>query len=190
MEPGTEHVTDGESALPRLGARALGYQRSVLLLPGGLPAGWEEVRAVGVVGSGAEVFDAAAEELFSLSAHERAGTRMARADPEQPDDVVILEGPLRGPCRIVDRTDESLCQGLVVGTLEGSPAVAEHRCHVDLDPATGAVTVTVRTAWRPSRAYLLPGAGRREMRAYRKMGERLVRAVGVRCAAGSGVVGA
>lgn len=107
---------------------------------------------------------------------------------EIPEDIDVLDGPMRGPCRLVDRTDESLRQGLVVGTLEGNPAVAEHRCRLDLDPHTGAVTATIRTFWRPRSDSILPGAERREVRAYRKMIERLVRALGANPAAGSGIV--
>ena len=190
VEPNPETVTDRGHRPARLGGRALSYQRSALLLPGPCraPAGWREVTVVSELGRGLQVFDTASDDLMGLAAHHRAGIRMARADPELPEDVDVLDGPMRGPCRLVDRTDESLRQGLVVGTLEGNPAVAEHRCRLDLDPHTGAVTATVRTTWRPRADSVIPGAGRREVRAYRKMGERLVRALGETPPAGSGIV--
>lgn len=190
MEPNPETDTERGHRLTRLNDRALGYQRSALVAPcpSRVPEGWRELTVRSVLGHGLEVFDAAADDLLDLDAHDRAGIRMAGADPELPADVDVLDGPMRGPCRFVDRTDESLRQGLVVGTLEGNPAVAEHRCHLAFDPLTGAVTVTIRTMWRPRSAYILPGAGRREVRAYRRMGERLVRALAACRAAGSGVV--
>lgn len=131
-----------------------------------------------VVGEGAALFDALADELLGLAAHQRAGIRTAVADPRLATDLVVLDGPMRGPCRLVDRTDESLRQGFVVGTLEGNAAVAEHRCHLDLDPDTAEITATVRTTWRPRAYVVLPGASRREERAYARMGDRLVRALG------------
>lgn len=166
--------------------RALSYQRS-MLSPSGqcrLPDGWREISVTAPLGEGVATFDACADDLLTLAAHGRAGIRMVGVDDGLPADIDILDGPLRGHCRVVDRTDESLRQGLVVGTLEGHPAMAEHRCHIDLDPDTGAVTATVRTTWRPRSAHILPGAGSRERRAFRRMGARLVRALG---AAGSGI---
>lgn len=191
MEPTPETVTERGHRLARLSGRALSYQRSALVVPGSCraPDGWQEITVASELGRGLEVFDTAADDLLCLAAHSRAGIRMAGADPELPEDVDVLDGPLRGPCRLVDRTDESLRQGLVVGTLEGNPAVAEHRCRLDLDPDTGAVTATIRTTWRPRSGAVLPGAARREARAYRKMNERLVRALGAAPATGSGIVG-
>lgn len=190
VEPNPETVTDRGRRLARLSGRALSYQRSSLVLPGPCraPDGWQEITVASELGCGLEVFDTASDDLLGLAAHRRAGIRMAGADPEIPEDIDVLDGPMRGPCRLVDRTDESLRQGLVVGTLEGNPAVAEHRCRLDLDPNTGAVTATIRTLWRPRSDSILPGAERREVRAYRKMIERLVRALGANPAAGSGIV--
>lgn len=131
-----------------------------------------------VLGEGIELFDTSADDLLSLTAHDRAGMRTAPADPPLPSDLVVLDGPMRGPCRLVDRIDESLRQGLVVGTLEGNSAVAEHRCHLDLQPGTAEVTATVRTMWRPRTFYVLPGAAAREERAYERLGSRLLRALG------------
>lgn len=179
MEPNLETVTGAGRRRAQLSGRALGYQRSALLMagPSRVPEGWQETRLASAVGHGVELFGTAADALLDLDAHRRAGIRVSGSDPDLPEDVTLLDGPMRGPCRFVDRIDESLRQGLVVGTLDGNPAVAEHRCHLDLDPDTGAVTATVRTAWRPGSAFLLPGAGRREARAYRRMGERLLRAL-------------
>ncbi len=191
VEPNLETATGGGRRRARLSGRALGYQRSALLMagPSRVPDGWQETRLVSAVGHGVEVFGAAADALLDLDAHRRAGIRVAGPDPDLPEDVTLLDGPMRGPCRFVDRIDESLRQGLVLGTLDGNSAVAEHRCHLGLDPDTGAVTATVRTAWRPGSAFLLPGAGRREARAYRRMGERLLRALGACGPQGSGVAG-
>lgn len=192
MEPTPETAAERGPRLSQLSGRALGYQRSVLVTPGPcrVPDGWREARLTSALGHGLDVFDAVADDLLGLAAHSRAGVRITGSDPELPADVDVLDGPMRGPCRLVDVTDESLRQGFVVGTLEGNTAVAEHRCHLDFDPDAGAVTVTVRTTWRPRSAYILPGAGRREVRAYRRMGERLVRALGTCRAAGSGNLGA
>ena len=191
MEPISDTVTGRDRRPAQLGGRALGYQRSILAGPGRChaPEGWAEISLTSRLGEGTALFDVTSDDLLGLDAHCRAGFRLVGADPGLPSDVDLLDGPMRGPCRVVDRTDESLRQGLVFGTLEGNPAVAEHRCHVDLDPDTGAVTATVRTTWRPGSAYVLPGAGRREARAYRRMGQRLVRALGACRAPGSGVVG-
>ncbi|EFV93474.1 hypothetical protein ES5_00662 [Dietzia cinnamea P4] len=157
---------------------ALGYQRSALPAHGCAPEGWREVVATAELGGGVAEFDALADDLLSLSAHRRSGLRITPTDRDSSVDVVILDGPMRGPCRLVDRIDESLRQGLVVGTLEGNTAVAEHRCHLDLDPDTSAVTATVRTVWRPRTFYVLPGATARETRAYGRMADRLLRALG------------
>lgn len=159
--------------------RGLGYQRSVLAPSGtsGLPEGWREVTATAALGSGVDLFGAASDDLLALSAHVRSGIRMSQSDPACPGDIDFLDGPMRGPCRLVDRTDESLRQGLVVGTLEGNHTVAEHRCHVDLDPDTGEVTATARTVWRAGTDFILPGGTRRELQAFRRMSERVVRAL-------------
>ena len=157
---------------------ALGYQRSSLPAHGCAPEGWREAVATAGLGEGVAVFDALADDLMSLSAHRRSGLRITPTDRGPSVDVVVLDGPMRGPCRLVDRIDESLRQGLVVGTLEGNIAVAEHRCHLDLHPATSAVTATVRTVWRPRTFYVLPGATAREARAYDRMADRLLRALG------------
>lgn len=182
MEPTSGTARGHDRRLTQLRGRALGYQRSTLSAPGRCraPEGWAESVQTADLGDGVELFDTAADDLLGLTAHTRAGIRIVEADPDVPEDIDILDGPMRGPCRLVDRVDESLRQGLVLGTLEGNLAVAEHRCHVDLDPDTGAVTATIRTIWRPRSAYLLPGAARREERAFQRLGEKLVRALGGR----------
>ena len=174
--PGVE-ARRGRDAQPLPGP-ALGYRRSDLHEHGRPPGGWREVIAHAVLGEGVALFDGAADDLLSLTAHARAGIRTAPADPPLASDLVVLDGPMRGPCRLVDLIDESLRQGVVVGTLEGNTAVAEHRCHLDLHPWTGEVTVTVRTVWRPRTFSVLPGAAGREARAYERMGDRLVRTLG------------
>lgn len=191
VEPNPEVVTDHGRRVSLPSCQALGYQRSVLAQPGHsrLPEGWQDVTVTAPLGVGVDLFGAAADDLLGLAAHIRSGIRLTGPDPGPPGDIDFLDGPMRGPCRLVDWTDESLRQGLVVGTLEGNHAVAEHRCHIDLDPDTGAVTATVRTTWRPSSAYILPGGRQRESRAYRRMGERLVRALGGHGAVGSGLAG-
>lgn len=167
----------GRDAQPLPGP-ALGYRRSDLREHGRPPRGWGEVVAYAALGEGVALFDVAANDLLGLAAHARAGIRTAPADPPLASDLVMLDGPMRGPCRLVELTDESLRQGLVVGTLEGNTAVAEHRCHLDLHPRTDEVTVTVRTVWRPRTFSVLAGAAGREARAYERMGDRLVRAFG------------
>lgn len=179
--PGASPVGDGRRRpRPRpapLPGPALGYPRALLQDDGRTPEGWREVVATRDLGQGITRFDALADDLLSLAAHRRSGLRIVPAERDPSVDVVVLDGPLRGACRLVDRIDESLRQGLVVGTLEGNTAVAEHRCHLDLDPTAGAVTATVRTVWRPGTFYVLPGAATREARAHARMAERLLRAL-------------
>lgn len=193
VEPNPEVVTDHGRRVSLPSCRALGYQRSALAQHGysRLPEGWQDVTVTALLGAGVDLFGVAADDLLGLAAHVRSGIRLTGPDSGHSGDrdIDFLDGPMRGPCRLVDRMDESLRQGIVVGTLEGNHAVAEHRCHIDLDPDTGAVTATARTTWRPSSAYILPGGRQRESRAYRRMGERLVRALGGQGAVGSGLVG-
>ena len=179
VESNPEPATDPARRAKLPSCRALGYQRSQLAPPGTarLPEGWREVTVTSTLGTGVDLFGAVSDDLLELAAHVRAGIRMSETDPAYPGDVDFLDGPMRGPCRLVDRTDESLRQGLVVGTLEGNRTVAEHRCHVDLDPDTGEVTATARTAWRAGTYFILPGGARRESQAFRRMSERVLRAL-------------
>lgn len=148
------------------------------------PRGWRAVTSIAVVGTGAEVCDELAEELLDFTVHRRAGVRVVKIGADGPDDqgtavdALWLDGPMRGPCRRLGRTDESLRQGLVVGTLEGNRVVAEHRCLLEVDPVTEAVEATVRTFWRPATGRLLPGADVREARAFQRMADRVVWAFG------------
>lgn len=165
---------------------ALGYQRSRLTGHENLPDGWREVSASATLGEGVDLFDRVTDDLLDFSAHDRAGVGVVQTTRESPTDVMVTGGPMRGPCRLVDRIDESLRQGLVVGTLAGNRAVAEHRCHLDLDPRSGCVAVTVRTVFRPRDVSVLPGAAGREAAAHQRMVDRVVRAL---CVTGSDLRG-
>lgn len=177
MELNPDTPARGGRGADPLPGPALGYRRTSLTDRSCPPAGWREVVACAVLGEGLELFDATADDLLTLAAHIRSGVRIIDTDPARPADITLCDGPMRGPCRVVDRIDESLRQGVVVGTLEGNAAVAEHRCHLDLDPDTARVTVTSQTVWRPRSFYVLPGAADREARTFRRMGDRLARAL-------------
>lgn len=179
--PGMESNPDtpgrGGRRVESLPGPALGYRRTSLADRSCPPDGWREVVACEVLGEGLDLFDSTADDLLTFAAHIRSGLRIIGTDPALPADVTLCDGPMRGPCRVVDRIDESLRQGVVVGTLEGNAAVAEHRCHLDLDPDTARVTATSHTVWRPRSFYVLPGAADREARAFRRMVDRVVRAL-------------
>lgn len=177
MEPNPEPILPGGRRAGPLPGPALGYQRTTLAGRNCPPDGWREVVARTPLGEGLYLFDAAADDLLTFAAHTRAGVPIAGTDPAFPADITLGDGPMRGPCRVVRRIDESLTQGIVVGTLEGNHAVAEHRCHLDLDPDSTRITATARTVWRPRSFYVLPGAAHREARAYRRMCDRLLRAL-------------
>lgn len=161
----------GVGAVP---GAALAYPRAGVSGRAGPPVGWEAASAGLGLSGDARAFDRLAESLLSYDVHRYAGVRVEAADPAAPTVLEVLDGPLRGPCRLLAVTDESLVQGLVVGTLEGNRAVAEHRCHLRFDPAAGWIAVAVRTVWCPGSGYVLPGAVTREAWSHR----RLVDAVG------------
>ena len=154
---------------------ALGYPDAGVSGRTSLPDGWCEASAEEVVGAGVAAFDAASDDLMSFALHRRAGVRVVTADPATWTDLDLLDGPMRGPCRLLRVIDESLRQGVVVGTLERNRAVAEHRCHLELDPDRGTVRATVRAVWRPRAGTVLPGAAERERWSYRNLVDRLVR---------------
>lgn len=155
------------------GGLALDYPRAGLSAEPALPAGWLAADDVRVVGAGVTAFDRLAELLLDLEVHRRAGMACRPGDPAAPAVLEVREGPLRGPCRLVETIDESLAQGLVVGTGLGNRARAEHRCVLGFDPDSGSVTARSRTVWHPGADHVLPGATTRLDRAHRRLLARL-----------------
>lgn len=127
-----------------------------------LPAGYGHVQRDVSLGTGAEVFERAAEALSSWRMHEEAGLSVLHAGGRAtPGVVVVLRagwGPLRLriPCRVVYTVDEPDRRGFAYGTLPGHPERGEEAFLVTL-AETGDVRFRIRAFSRP--ATLLARAG-------------------------------
>jgi uncharacterized protein (UPF0548 family) len=122
---------------------------------GALPAGYRLQRRTRVIGSGADVFEAAAAALTGWHAHERAGLRVCASRPAaEPGTVVVLTlraGPMRvrAPSRVVYTIDVPHRRGFAYGTLPGHPESGEELFVVSLHD-DGEVTATVTAFSRPA----------------------------------------
>lgn len=107
---------------------------------GELPSGYHHVRAARVIGTGPEVFQAAAEALLRFEAQRRAGVRVnASASRAALGTTVTLSlgvGPLRlsAPCEVVYVVEEPRRRGFAYGTLPGHPESGEERFLVEHRP--------------------------------------------------------
>lgn len=138
-----------------------------------LPAGWVSVRETQLVAYGVPAFDRLSEMLMSTRVFDLAG--MPIRDTGH-DGVCFDGGLLSGPGRVVDRIDESLVQGLTLGTVEGNGNCGELRLELCFDEVAGQVDATVALVWK-ARVHVLPGAGRREQSRQRKNVLRLLGAM-------------
>lgn len=150
---------------------ALNYQR-----PGGvgasLPEGWLAVRESRPVARGVEAFDRLSELLMSYRVFD-----LARMPVHERDGgVAIGAGALAGPGRVVDRVDESLVQGLALGTVEGNGNCGELRVELCFDEDAAEVGATACLMWK-GRVHVLPGAGQREQARQRRSLLRLLGAM-------------
>lgn len=141
-------------ALTRAGAAGLTY-REVGATAGALPAGYRHVRRSKVLGTGMEVFDAAAELVMTWQMHRRGGLVVEATAPRAREgDVVVLGlgiGRLRvhAPCRVVLVIAEPGRRGFVYGTLQGHPESGEERFEVSIDQKDR-VHLTITAFSRPA----------------------------------------
>jgi len=90
---------------------------------GTLPAGYHHLRVSRVIGSGSDVFIAAASALLSWQVHVHAGLRVTASAPAASPGAVVLLGLGAGPfrvgaaCRVVYTISEPRRQGFAYGTL-------------------------------------------------------------------------
>lgn len=122
---------------------------------GELPAGYQHLRASGVVGNGRELFEQCAETVMTWGVQRGAGltvvpgSRVAVGDVNK---VGLRLGPLRtwAPCRVVYVIDEPDRRGFAYGTLVGHPESGEESFIVTIDDE-GCVEFTVTAFSRPAR---------------------------------------
>ena len=97
---------------------------------GTLPSGYHHLRVSRVVGSGQELFAAAAERLLTWQAHRGAGLRVEGA-PRAVQGARMRSGLTLGPvtlwapCEVVYVVDEPRRKGFAYGTLTGHPESGE-----------------------------------------------------------------
>ena len=107
---------------------------------GELPAGYDHVERVHVVGSGRADFDRAAAAVFRWAAQRCAGLQIQASGPAStPGTVVLMTAGLRRlgldiPCRVVWVVDEPDRRGFGYGTLPGHPESGEESFVVSLRP--------------------------------------------------------
>ena len=120
-----------------------------------LPTGYHHQHAATVIGSGPEIFGAAAAELVSWQAHLRAGLWVtASTATAEPGSVVVLGvgvGPLRirAPCRVVYTITEPQRRGFAYGTLPGHPESGEEAFTIS-HREDGLVVFTITAFSRPA----------------------------------------
>ena len=148
---------------------------------GVLPPGYHHLRRTVGIGSGAQVFTAAAGALAGWQVHARAGLHVsASAVTAELGGVVVLGlrlGAIRigAPCRVVYVIDEPDRHGFAYGTLPGHPERGEEaflvRRHHD-----GTVTFTITAFSRPASA-LAKAAGPVGRGIQRRITSRYLRAI-------------
>jgi uncharacterized protein (UPF0548 family) len=119
---------------------------------GELPAGYHHVRASQMLGSGREVFEAAATKVLTWGMHRGAGIRILEAPTraEVGAEVKCSWMGLHIECRVVDIVDEPNRRGFAYGTLKKHPESGEERFVVVIDPETHVVTGQIIAFSRPS----------------------------------------
>ena len=122
---------------------------------GDLPPGFHHLRRRAVLGSGAERFQRAAEELFRWQLHQRARVTVESVDAVATvgTRAVLRLGigrlALRAPVRVVYVVDEPDRQGFAYGTLPGHPECGEESFVVGRHP-DGSVTLEITAFSRPA----------------------------------------
>ncbi|MDQ1201400.1 DUF1990 family protein [Rhodococcus sp. SORGH_AS_0303] len=116
-----------------------------------MPAGYDHVDVEKRIGTGLELFERAGRRIVEWDMHRGAGLRVRSSAASATVDtvVVLLLGPVRIPCRVVEVIDESHHRGFAYGTLPGHPESGEERFTVRHDPVTDAVTAHIRAFSRP-----------------------------------------
>jgi uncharacterized protein (UPF0548 family) len=122
---------------------------------GGLPPGYHHLHRTVTLGSGAEVFTAAADALAVWQVHARAGLSVAASSPAAEQGSVLVLGlslaavRVGAPCRVVYVIDEPARRGFAYGTLPGHPERGEEAFIICQDQ-DAAVTFTVTAFSRPA----------------------------------------
>jgi uncharacterized protein (UPF0548 family) len=138
----------------RLRAAGLTY-REAGQTAGVLPPGYHHLRRSAVIGSGAQVFTAAAAALFSWQAHLRAGLRVSATSATAGPGTVALLGLGTGrlwmtaPVRVVYAVTEPDRRGFAYGTLAGHPERGEEAFLITLS-GEGTVTFTITAFSTPA----------------------------------------
>lgn len=120
-----------------------------------LPAGYDHILRDARLGTGRDVFERAADQLFSWRMHQRAGLAVVSSGATATAGVVVIFragwGPLRItiPCRVVYTVNEADRRGFAYGTLPGHPESGEEALTVLLTE-TGDVRIRIRAFSRPA----------------------------------------
>lgn len=149
---------------------------------GPLPSGYRHTRARRRIGSGPELFEAAASSITAFGMQKGAGvfgdSSTATAEPGTEVSLRLGLGPLAiaARCRVIYVVDELHRRGFAYGTLPGHPEIGEELFSVELDPATGAVDAVIVAFSRPGRWYTTLGGPVGRL-VQRRITERYLRAV-------------
>lgn len=144
----------------QLSRAALTY-REIGGTAGLLPRGYRHLDRSVVIGSGTELFTAAALSLLSWQVHLRAGVQVSPSSPRvEQGGVVVLRrrtGPIKvdAPCRVVYVVDGPDRRGFAYGTLPGHPECGEEAFlidHFDDDTVRFRIVAFSRPATRLAKA--------------------------------------
>ncbi|MDX2026552.1 DUF1990 domain-containing protein [Microcella sp.] len=135
---------------------------SLNLEPEGVPAGFRAFRHAAAIGSGAERWAAAADEMLAWGLQRGAGIHVSTPRVVVGDDVTLtipLLGvvPVKAYARVLAVVDEPARRGFVYGTLPGHPERGEEAFLVTIDDA-GIVRVVVQGFSRPAPGIWMLGA--------------------------------
>jgi uncharacterized protein (UPF0548 family) len=128
---------------------------------GELPVGYHHIRRTRVIGTGRDLFEAAAATVMGFGVQRAAGLRLrASASVAQPDTLVTVSlGPLHGSCRVIYTVEEDNRHGFAYGTLQGHPESGEEYFGVCIDPATNTVCAEIIGFSRPALWWSRLGSG-------------------------------
>lgn len=135
---------------------------SLDLEPERVPAGFRAFRREAAIGSGAERWVSAADEVLAWRLQRGAGIRVSTPRVVVGDDVTLtipLLGvvPVKAYARVLALVDEPARRGFVYGTLPGHPERGEEAFLVTIDDA-GIVRVVVQGFSRPAPGIWMLGA--------------------------------
>ncbi|BBC32832.1 hypothetical protein SGFS_041260 [Streptomyces graminofaciens] len=126
---------------------------------GRTPPGFHPLHVRTRLGEGVEVFQRAAQAVFTWEMHRAMGVGIRTEAMEAAPGVdltVSLGGVIKAPCRVVWTLDDPRRKGWAYGTLPGHPECGEEAFVVDRT-GDGTVWLTVSAFSRPAKWYARAG---------------------------------